>query len=112
MIEVNQDEIVEFIHYKPFDDSRDELLETLYALLAFIHKEPFCINYELFIEKDGSLMTVGRWRDRRAYNLHENMQYMSDFYRTKMPVFCKEYEKKESRVVVGPLSALSLMNEK
>lgn len=111
MIEVNKDIVVEVGSFTPFDDSKEELLETLYALLPFIHKEPLCQSYELFIQKDGTITTIGRWENSRGYNFHKNMQYMEDFRSKKLPVFCHHYDAKEHRSIVAPLTALSLLNE-
>lgn len=111
MIEVNSDKVFEISHYKPFEDSKEELLQTLYELLIPIHREPLCLNYELFIQKDGTITSIGTWKDHRAYNFHQNMQYMEDFRAKKLPVYCQSFEQNEHRLVVAPMTALSLMNE-
>ena len=111
MIEVNSDQVVEVSHYKPFDDSQEELLQTLYDLLVFIHREPLCSDYELLLQKDGTVTTIGRWESSRGYNFHKNMQYMENFREKKLPVFCQTFEQNEHRSVVAPLTALSLLNE-
>jgi len=112
MIEINQDEVIEITSLEPFEDSKEELLSSLYELLPSIHKEPLCLNYEIFIQKDGSLTTIGKWESARGYNFHQNMQYMEKFRLKILPVFCKSYEKSESRAIIAPLTALSLLNEK
>jgi len=112
MIEINPDVVIEITTFKPFEDSKDELLTTLYGLLPLIHKEPLCLNYELFIQKNGTITAVGRWESPRGYNFHTNMQYMEDLRKKKLPVFCESYESNENRGVVAPLTALSLLNEK
>ncbi len=111
MIEVNKDIVVEVGHYRPFDDSKEELLEALYALIPFIHKEPLCQSFELLIQKDGTITTLGRWENSRGYNFHKNMQYMEEFRTKKLPVYCQHFDHTEHRSVVAPLTALSLLNE-
>lgn len=112
MIEINQDNVTEITTFKPFEDSKDELLETLYKLLPYIHKEPLCLNYELFIDKNATITAIGTWESARGYNLHTNMQYMEELKRKKLPVFCESYEVNEYRAIIAPLTALSLLNEK
>ena len=111
MIEVDRDKVVEIGQYKPFDDSKDELLQTLYELLIPIHKEPLCNNYEIFIQKDGTITTIGVWENSRGYNFHCNMSYIEEFRSKKLPVFCQSFDQKEHKKVVSPLTALSLLNE-
>ena len=112
MIEINQDKVIEITTFKPFEDSKDELLTTLYELIPLIHKEPLCLNYELFIDKAGTITTIGTWESTRAYNFHSNMQYMERLREKKLPVFCENYESNEYRGIIAPLTALSLLNEK
>lgn len=112
MIEINQDKVIEITTYKPFEDSKDELVTALYELLPLIHKEPLCLNYELFINKNGTITAVGSWESTRAYNFHTNMKYIEELKIKKLPVFCKSYEKEEYKSIMAPLTALSLLNEK
>ena len=111
MIEINTDEIIQTAYYKPFEDSKEEMLSTLYNLLTHIHREPLCLNFEIFIQKDGCLTTVGRWKSALGFNLHENMQYIEDLKTKKLPVYCQSFESFEHRKVIPPITALSLMNE-
>ena len=112
MIEINSDKVIEITTFKPFDDSKDELLSTLYEILPSIHKEPLCLNYELFIAKNGTITAIGTWESQRGYNFHTNMQYMEHLRAKKLPVFCESYESHEYRAIIAPLTALSLLNEK
>jgi quinol monooxygenase YgiN len=111
MIEINKESVVQTSHYKPFDDSKDELLQELYNLLTPIHKEPLCLNFEIFIQKDGTLTTIGRWKNPLGFNLHQNMQYIEALIKKKLPVYCKHYESFEQRIIIPPITALSLLNE-
>ncbi|KIM11807.1 MAG: hypothetical protein KU37_02820 [Sulfuricurvum sp. PC08-66] len=111
MIEINSQIVVEIGTFLPYNDTKEELLEALYALLPSIHREIECLNYELFWSQEGALTSVGRWKSSLGYNLHENMRYIEEFKRTLLPVLCQEFTYTLRYSVVPPMSALSLLNE-
>ena len=111
MIEVNKEIIIEIGTFLPHKDTKAEFLKTFYALLPRIHKEPFCLNYELFVGEKAQIVSIGRFKNSVAYNLHTNMQYIQEFQTKKLPVLCERFEYKEYRNIVAPMSALSLLNE-
>lgn len=112
MIEINQDTMVEIGTFIPFNDSKAELLKALYALIEKIHKEPYCINYELFIEPNGTLTTLGRWHNRMAYELHTHMNYRETLIKQVLPVYSQRFEFRLMHPVVPPMTALSLMQDR
>ena len=111
MIEINRDEIIEIGTFKPFADSKEDLLQELYGLIPKVHKEPNCLSFELFIDENATVITVGKWRTKLAFDLHKNMQYIDELSRLKLPVFCERFDYQMLYGVIPPLTALSLLNE-
>ncbi|MDH5464786.1 MAG: antibiotic biosynthesis monooxygenase [Thiovulaceae bacterium] len=111
MIKVSNKEIIEISTFMPKKGSKKVLLEKLHELLIPIHKEPHCINYELFLKQGGMILAIGRWETSIAYNLHTNMQYIVDFREKIAPDLCDDFNYHEVKAIVPPMTALSLMNE-
>lgn len=111
MIEINKDIIIQITTYIPFADSTEDLLLELYKLIPFIHKEPNCLDFELLREEGGTIIAIGTFKNSVAFNIHENLQYIEDFKRKKLPVYCERFESKVLKKVIPPLTALSLLNE-
>lgn len=111
MIEIDAKEIIALTHYLPYEDTKEDLIEALYALIPKIHKEIYCIDYELFIAADASIHACGRWRDQSAYTMHQHMHYMEQFQSKTLPVLCKEHHHHLLGKVIPPITALSLMKE-
>ena len=111
MIKVSHKEVIELASFIPKKGHKKELLEALHNLLIPIHKEPNCLNYELFLQQGGRIQSIGRWKDNLAYNLHTNMQYIVEFKENIAPKLCESFEYSEVKAIVPPMTALSLMNE-
>jgi quinol monooxygenase YgiN len=111
MIEVNREIIVQIGTFLHHQDTKAEFLKAFYALLPRIHKEPYCLNYELFVGKNARIVSVGRFKSSVGFNLHNNMQYVQDFKAKQLPILCERFEYEEYRNIVAPMSALSLLNE-
>ncbi len=111
MIEIDANEIIVYTHYIPYEDSKEELLKALYKLIVPIHKEIYCIDFELFIDEEASITSCGRWKNKTAYTMHRHMQYMEEFYQKSVPLLCKAYHTHTMAKILPPITALSLLKE-
>jgi quinol monooxygenase YgiN len=74
----------------------NDLIAALHALIEPTHKEHGCIRYELNqrIEDPCCITYIEKWKDKRTFDAHCSMPYITHFFDVERPGLVHTFEVK------------------
>ncbi len=96
MIKHETTQVVCVAEFYAKEDKVDELIAAMHPLMEPTHKEPGCIRYELNQRQDDSrwITYVEKWTDKKAFDEHCAMSYITHFFNDVQPGLVEHFEVK------------------
>jgi quinol monooxygenase YgiN len=96
MIRHEKTEVVCVAEFYAKEGKTDELIAAMHPLMEPTHKEPGCIRYELNQRQDDPrwITYVEKWKDKKAFDDHCAMPYITHFFNDVQPGLVETFEVK------------------
>jgi quinol monooxygenase YgiN len=98
----NKTQVVCVAEFHAIEGKTDELIDALHVLMKPTHKEPGCIRYELNQREDDPrwITFIEKWKDRKTFDEHCAMPYITEFFNDVRPKLVETYEVKLYREIL------------
>jgi quinol monooxygenase YgiN len=92
----NKTQVVCVAEFYAKEGKADELISALHRLMEPTHKEAGCIRYELNQRTDDKrwVTFIEKWKDRKSFDEHVAMPYISDYFNNVRPQLVENFEVK------------------
>lgn len=89
-------EVVCVAEFRAKENRTDELIDALHVLIKPTHADPGCIRYELNQRDDDQrwITFIEKWRDRKSFDEHCAMPYITQYFNDVRPELVEEFEVK------------------
>jgi quinol monooxygenase YgiN len=96
MIKKNTTQVVCVAEFRAKEGKTDDLIAALHVLLDPTHKEPGCMRYELNqrIDEPGWITFVEKWKDKKTFDEHCAMPYITHYFNDVRPQLVESFEVK------------------
>ena len=92
----NSTQVVCVAEFFAKDGKTGELIDALHVLMKPTHAEPGCLRYELNQRADqhNGITFIEKWKDKKAFDEHCAMSYISNFFDNVRPGLVDRFEVK------------------